>query len=305
MRKRIFLFVVLFINLQIILTEGNLSLCSSSISAQMHEVELNNVDVVAEAPLECSYCGQKYLRENEDAHIEACPEYPVTCEKCGAGGYTRSTIKNHTCPSPTPPDGGGGGGGGGVTPTPTPGPGGGGGGGGGGSIVKPNKNKNILKRGTQYLVKWIKGKSNCLLQAKKHLNLYNKDEKYEKNRVFLVQYDENGYHQMKYLSEKGKSAWDEIKRHIDAGRAIIVGVDEHNGSPNGDKFTDHFVAIIGYSGTFPSNATLIYAENAVSDEAGQFSDDNVLIWNGKSFSGDCSHNRNHDTYVVTQYRPNF
>ena len=148
MRKRIFLFVVLFINLQIILTEGNLSLCSSSISAQMHEVELNNVDVVAEAPLECSYCGQKYLRENEDAHIEACPEYPVTCEKCGAGGYTRSTIKNHTCPSTTPPDGGGGGGGGGVTPTPTPGPGGGGG---GGNVnpskptPKPNK-KNVNKQ---------------------------------------------------------------------------------------------------------------------------------------------------------------
>ncbi len=134
------------------------------------------------------------MREHETEHMEVCPAYPVCCEKCGMGEYTRSTICNHRCPDETTPDG---------------------------------------------------------------------------------------------------------------GRAIIVGVDEHIGSPNGDKFTDHFVAIIGYSGTFPSNATLIYAENAVSDEAGQFSDDNVLIWNGKSFSGDCGHNRNHDTYVVTQYRPNF
>ena len=172
--------------MQIILTEGNLSLCSSSISAQMHEVELDNVDVVAEAPLECSYCGQKYLRENEDAHIEACPEYPVTCEKCGAGGYTRSTIKNHTCPSQTPPDGGGGGGGGGVTPTPTPGPGGGGGGRGGGGITPPKSPYKLIQFRTSYVKVTFSDKSDNPINVKLNAFLQKILEKAKAKGIFSI-----------------------------------------------------------------------------------------------------------------------
>ena len=163
MRKRIFLFVVLFINLQIILTEGNLSLCSSSISAQMHEVELNNVDVVAEAPMVCSYCGQYYMREHETEHMEVCPAYPVCCEKCGMGGYTRSTICNHRCPDETTPDEGGGGGGGGVIPTPTPRPGGGRGGGG---ITPPKSPYKLIQFRTSYVKVTFSDKSDNPINVK-------------------------------------------------------------------------------------------------------------------------------------------
>lgn len=104
MKKKFILFVILFVNLQIIINKEGFQLSSGIISAQNYGVELNDVVVTAPPLDRCVYCATNYERGTEDEHSKICPDYPATCPKCGASDLTNSTIQNHVCPPNTDQD---------------------------------------------------------------------------------------------------------------------------------------------------------------------------------------------------------
>lgn len=109
-----------------------------------------------------------------------------------------------------------------------------------------------------------------------------------------------------------ESAVEEIIRHIDANRPMIVGINHSPGHPdNDDKTTDHFVLITGYGYGYceedgKDELYFIYIETARTKEnaSAAVSGETVLYYNedtgeihGKKYNG-------LQNYQVVQIRPN-
>ncbi len=81
--KRILFIALLFVNLQIVMTEGGLSFISMTASAQtmMYEM-LDDVEVNGEL-VNCKYgCGVRLCKREIEAHEESCPERMTECRTC-------------------------------------------------------------------------------------------------------------------------------------------------------------------------------------------------------------------------------
>jgi len=97
-----------------------------------------------------------------------------------------------------------------------------------------------------------------------------------------------------------------IDEHLDAGRPIIVGLNEAPNAGFNEGTTDHFVVIHSRTYNFTTGLyEYIYYENGVGSQANCYSDERRLIYNpsGPDFY-DPSSVRQGVRYDVTQVRPN-
>ena len=82
--KKILLFMLLLVNLQLTTDNGSLSIGFGEVAAQSYwEEELPEVVVTGNAYEECNLCHQKYLKRDMEQHQGyECPERLVTCDIC-------------------------------------------------------------------------------------------------------------------------------------------------------------------------------------------------------------------------------
>ena len=139
----------------------------------------------------------------------------------------------------------------------------------------------------------------------KRVQLWKEDENFVLQKV--IKGDDTAF---KALVE---SAVDEIIRHIDANRPMIVGINHSPGSPgNLDDTTDHFVLITGYGYGYceedgKDELYFIYIETARTKEnaSAAVSGKTVLYYNEDT--GEI-HGKNYDgsrNFELVQIRPNF
>lgn len=94
--KKILLFMLLLVNLQLTTDDGSLSIGFGEVAAQSYwEEELPEVVVTGNAYEECNLCHHTYPKNEMEQHQEyECPERSLTCEKCNIS-YKYS--EPHTC----------------------------------------------------------------------------------------------------------------------------------------------------------------------------------------------------------------
>lgn len=94
--KKILLFMLLLVNLQLTTDDGSLSIGFGEVAAQSYwEEELPEVVVTGNAYEECNLCHHTYPKNEMEQHQEyECPERSLTCEKCNIS-YKYS--ESHTC----------------------------------------------------------------------------------------------------------------------------------------------------------------------------------------------------------------
>lgn len=158
--KRILFITLLFVNLQIVMTEDGLSFISMTASAQDMMYEMLDEIEVEGTKVQCSYCSKRYEPDEMDSHYAVCPCKPTSCPKCGQsvlGSELQSGI-HHCYGSENTNDngnngvwvgggssgGGGGGSGGGIPP---------GGGSSGGGVYYDTEDTNKSNPAGQYSLK--------------------------------------------------------------------------------------------------------------------------------------------------------
>ena len=95
--KKILLFILLLLNLQVTIDKGSLNLGFGSMMAQsMLEETLQEVVVTGNPYTTCSLCQTPVLKKDLEWHHKTdCPMYTVVCESCGQS-YIRG--EGHNCP---------------------------------------------------------------------------------------------------------------------------------------------------------------------------------------------------------------
>ncbi len=99
-----------------------------------------------------------------------------------------------------------------------------------------------------------------------------------------------------------------IDKAINSGNPIMVGVDYHDGSPNGDGMTDHFIAISGRTTTL-SNGVVTWTSYNFFDNRTRHSNygtqsSNTLNLNNNRLTGTYEQGRRFYDYTVTTVRRN-
>lgn len=157
--KRILFIALLFVNLQIVMTEDGLSFTSMTASAQDMMYEMLDEIEVEGTKVQCSYCSKRYEPDEMDSHYAVCPCKPTSCPKCGQSvlGSELQSGTHHCYGSENTNDNGnngvwvgggssgGGNGGGGIPPG-----GGSSGGGGRGNSFYDTEDKNKPSASNQY-----------------------------------------------------------------------------------------------------------------------------------------------------------
>ncbi len=240
MMKKICILVIFFLNLSLTFQQGTFTIEVGQLHAQMYGAEYacddgnggiiySNFNCDATCVTACNICRATY--PCNESH---------TCQTGGTGGGNNtpggSSGAGDTDPSPPEYEIGHGGGGSGGSS------GGGSGGGGGGTIIVNPKDqllKNLVIKGKYY------GYGNgvdCLENAKRTMANYGQNDPGSSGNTMKLM-DGNGTYYGKSLE-----VFNEIKRHLDAGKMLVGGIDHTEGNPrkNNDGVTDHFIIISGY-----------------------------------------------------------
>ena len=146
----------------------------------------------------------------------------------------------------------------------------------------------------------------CMAVSKKIMDYFG-IKKYEIDRIQLWQEQNSKL----VLVGDPETVVNEIIRHIDAGRPIIVGVNHTIDNPyvhNTDNTTDHFIVIVGYEyineelffNFIETGKTIENANEAVSEKWKLHYDKKT----GRIY-GDSHRKRPADVYDLVQIRPNF
>ena len=93
--KKFLLFLLLFLNLQIVVTEYGVDVDVQIVSAQMFYAEVDEVTIVAKRQ-QCTYCGKTFLESKLEAHYDECPEVLIECKRCGES-MLRKHLEFHIC----------------------------------------------------------------------------------------------------------------------------------------------------------------------------------------------------------------
>lgn len=132
-------------------------------------------------------------------------------------------------------------------------------------------------------------------------------------QLSVAGYEANGKYYQAYTEQKGvnkqqtQTAVEYITKSLQAGKPVMVGVDDQDGHPgNADKTTDHWIVIVGMDSDKKGNYFNFY-DNATSNEKQGTSSANKLYYEAKTgkitgtADNDYSRNAQRD-YTVTRVK---
>lgn len=97
--RRVLFLLLLSVNLQMVITEGGISMRIMSISAQTMMYEMLDEVVVESSKVQCIYCSKYYDTGDMLNHEAVCPMKLNTCPTCGqAVYYSELQSGSHHCP---------------------------------------------------------------------------------------------------------------------------------------------------------------------------------------------------------------